>query len=72
LFFHSAFAPLVERILPDLPKLRLAVCFDQELPYAQSFGNWLADTGTISLECSTTDDIVMIVSTGGATGMPKA
>ena len=32
LFFHIAFAPMVERILPDLPKLRLAVCFDQELP----------------------------------------
>src|SRR6202022_936150 len=55
LFFHSAFAPMVERILPDLPKLRLAVCFDQELPYAQSFGNWLADTKDDFFECSTTD-----------------
>jgi acyl-CoA synthetase (AMP-forming)/AMP-acid ligase II len=71
LFFHSAFAPMVERILPDLPKLRLAVCFDQELPYAQSFGNWLADTKDDLFECSTTDDIVMIVGTGGTTGMPK-
>jgi acyl-CoA synthetase (AMP-forming)/AMP-acid ligase II len=71
LFFHSAFAPMVERILPDLPKLRLAVCFDQELSYAQSFGKWLGGTIDDGFECSATDDIVMIVGTGETTGMPK-
>jgi fatty-acyl-CoA synthase len=71
LFFHSDFAPMVERILPDLPKLRSAVCFDRELPFASSFGNWLAGVGDDFFQCHPIDDIAMLPGTGGTTGTPK-
>ena len=41
LIFHSAFAEMVEKMLPDLPKLAQAVCLDADLPFATSLGVWL-------------------------------
>ena len=37
LLFHSSFAAMVETVRQDLPKLRVLVCLDQELPFAPSF-----------------------------------
>jgi fatty-acyl-CoA synthase len=42
LLFHSSFAPMVEAVRPELPKLRTLVCLDTELPFAPSFEKWLA------------------------------
>ncbi len=36
LIFQSAFAPLVEQIAPQLPKLTVLVCLDADLPEAPS------------------------------------
>ena len=38
LLFHSSFAPMVDKLRPDLPKLRKLVCLDTETSFAPSFG----------------------------------
>ena len=43
LIFQAAFAPLVTKILPDLPKLATLVCLDGDHPSATPFELWLAD-----------------------------
>ena len=43
LIFQAAFAPLVAKILPDLPKLTTLVCLDGEHPSATPFDRWIAD-----------------------------
>src|SRR5437868_15205794 len=40
LIFQAAFAPLVARIRPDLPKLTALVCLDGEPPGAVPFDLW--------------------------------
>ena len=42
LIFQGAFAPLVARIAPDLPKVTTLVCLDQEVPGATGFGAWVS------------------------------
>jgi fatty-acyl-CoA synthase len=71
LIYQSAFASLVERILPDLPAVRLAVCLDQPQPGAPSLATWLAGTDDAPIEIAPPDDLVMIAGTGGTTGVPK-
>ncbi len=71
LLFQSSFAPLVERIVPDLPKLTTLVCLDGDAPGAVPFARWLADLPTAPWEAPTVDDVVMIAGTGGTTGTPK-
>ena len=41
LIFQRAFAPLVERIAGDLPRLTTIVCLDGDVPMATSFRQWL-------------------------------
>src|SRR5246500_3628384 len=41
LIFQAAFASLVAKILPDLPKLTTLVCLDGEPPDATPFGLWI-------------------------------
>ncbi len=41
LIFQRAYAPLVERIAGDLPKLTTIVCLDGDVPVATSFRQWL-------------------------------
>src|SRR5438094_8746901 len=41
LIFQAAFAPLVAKILPDLPKLTTLVCLDGEPPNATPFELWI-------------------------------
>ncbi len=42
LIFHSAYAAMVERMIPDLPKLGALVCLDKSTAYAPSLDDWLA------------------------------
>src|SRR5882757_8347828 len=42
LLFHSGFAPMVDKLRPDLPKLRKLVCLDTDMSFAPSFERWLA------------------------------
>ncbi|NBH02123.1 long-chain fatty acid--CoA ligase [Amycolatopsis sp. SID8362] len=64
LIYQSSFAPLVEQLRPDLPKLKTAVCLDDG-----SFEDWLGDAAP--WEAPPVDDVVMLVGTGGTTGRPK-
>ncbi|MGH3195828.1 MAG: AMP-binding protein, partial [Streptosporangiaceae bacterium] len=85
LIFQAAFAPLVTKILPGLPKLTTLVCLDGEHPSARPFNQWLADlpaepwqagppdeqAGPPDGQAGPPDDMVMLVGTGGTTGRPK-
>ncbi|WP_166300097.1 AMP-binding protein [Bradyrhizobium sp. 2S1] len=71
LLFHSSFAPMVEAVRQDLPKLRTLVCLDTELPFAPSFDRWLSGLADDPYERDTIDDLAMIPGTGGTTGKPK-
>ncbi|MFB6446302.1 AMP-binding protein [Bradyrhizobium tunisiense] len=71
LLFHSSFAPMVEAVRPELPKLRTLVCLDTELPFAPSFEKWLAGLADEPYQRETIDDLAMIPGTGGTTGKPK-
>ncbi len=61
LLFQSGFAPLVEQIRPDLPKLTTLVCLDAELPFAPSFDGWMAGLADDAIEREPVDDLAMIV-----------
>jgi fatty-acyl-CoA synthase len=78
LIFQGAFAPLVERIAPDLPKLRVKVCLDAASPLGPMFDDWLRDRQNAGPQSDpadgpvdSPDETVMIVGTGGTTGVPK-
>jgi fatty-acyl-CoA synthase len=71
LLFHSAYAPLVVQIRPELPKLTALVCLDQALPFAPSLDQCLEGVADAPLEVATIDDVAMIAGTGGTTGSPK-
>ncbi|WP_158817666.1 AMP-binding protein [Methylocapsa sp. S129] len=71
LIFHSAYAPLVEEMRADLPKLSLLVCLDRPMPFAPALETWLEGVGDEPLQVETIDDIAMIAGTGGTTGQPK-
>ena len=71
LIFQAAFAPLVTKIMPELPKLTTLVCLDGELAGAVSFDQWLAGLIPGPWQAEPVDDIGMLVGTGGTTGRPK-
>jgi fatty-acyl-CoA synthase len=71
LIFQGAFEPLVERILPDLPKLTTVVCLDGKAATATAFEDWLDGASAEPWQGTHSDDTVMIVGTGGTTGRPK-
>ena len=71
LIFQGAFAPLVARIAPDLPKVTTLVCLDQEVPGATGFGAWVSGLADGPWHADPVDDIAVIAGTGGTTGRPK-
>ncbi len=71
LIFHSAFAEMVEKMLPDLPKLVEVVCLDAELSFAKSLSAWLDGADESPFSRAPLDDVAMIPGTGGTTGKPK-
>jgi acyl-CoA synthetase (AMP-forming)/AMP-acid ligase II len=71
LIFQAAFAPLVARIRPDLPKLTTLVCLDGEPPGATPFDLWTGPEPAEPWQAEPPDDMVMLVGTGGTTGRPK-
>src|SRR6202007_858311 len=70
LLFHSDFAAMVEKIRPNLTKLRALVCLDAALPFAAAFDAWLSNDASF-FEREPVDDLVMLPGTGGTTGKPK-
>jgi acyl-CoA synthetase (AMP-forming)/AMP-acid ligase II len=71
LIFQAAFAPLVARILPDLPKLTTLVCLDGQAPGATPLDHWLDGLPGAPWQTEPIDDVVALVGTGGTTGRPK-
>jgi fatty-acyl-CoA synthase len=76
LIFQAAYAPLVTKILPDLPKLTTLVCLDGSgeaalVPRSVPFRRWLAGAPAGPWQAEPVDDIIMLVGTGGTTGRPK-
>jgi fatty-acyl-CoA synthase len=71
LIFQAAFAPLVAKIRPDLPKLTALVCLDGEPPGATPFDLWIGSEAAEPWQAGPPDDVVMLVGTGGTTGRPK-
>src|SRR6201996_7748982 len=74
LIFAAAFAPLVAKIAPGLPKLATLVCLagaPSAVPGAVAFDGWLDGAGDEPWQADPVDDVVMIAGTGGTTGKPK-
>ncbi len=74
LIFQAAFAPLVAKIRPDLPKLTTLVCLDGEpksVAGAIPFDLWIAPEPAEPWQADPPDDMAMLVGTGGTTGRPK-
>src|SRR5437868_8091466 len=71
LLFHSGFAPMVDKLRPDLPKLRELVCLDTEISFAPSLERWLAGVDGQPFHRDPVDDLALIPGTGGTTGKPK-
>ncbi|UVH55551.1 AMP-binding protein [Variovorax paradoxus] len=71
LIFHSNYAPLVEQMRSDLPKVTTLVCLDKAQPFAPSLDQWLGDAGDAPIDVQVVDDVAMIAGTGGTTGQPK-
>ncbi|MEU4666867.1 AMP-binding protein [Amycolatopsis sp. NPDC023774] len=79
LLVQSSFAPLVSRILPDLPAVKTVVCLDGSMPGAVSLPEWLDGLDGLGaalcdmspFEAAPPDDVALLVGTGGTTGRPK-
>jgi acyl-CoA synthetase (AMP-forming)/AMP-acid ligase II len=71
LIFHSAYAPMVEKMRAGLPKVRVLVCIDQPCAFAPSLAQWLEGASDEPIDLPTLDDLAMIAGTGGTTGQPK-
>jgi acyl-CoA synthetase (AMP-forming)/AMP-acid ligase II len=75
LFFQKEFAAVVAELRPRLPKIRLWICIDAELPEftgAQSLMQWVADQPATAPGVPVDlDDVVVVSATGGTTGRPK-
>jgi len=75
LFFQKAFAPIIAELKPRLPKIRLWICIDGDLPDhadTQSLDQWVGNQSAEKPEVDfDADDVVMVSATGGTTGLPK-
>jgi acyl-CoA synthetase (AMP-forming)/AMP-acid ligase II len=75
LFFQKYFAPVIAELKPRLPKVRLWICIDDELPDfpgARSLAGWVQGQSTRKPNVPVDlDDVVTLSATGGTTGRPK-
>jgi fatty-acyl-CoA synthase len=75
LVFQAGFAPLVERIRHDLPRLTTLVCLDGAVDGALTWEQFLDDPDGLAVEPivdrPAVEDLAMIAGTGGTTGRPK-
>jgi fatty-acyl-CoA synthase len=70
LIFQGSFTPLVKEIRADLPGLTTLVCLDATVDGTLGWDEFLA-LGTGSVDEPSTEDLALIVGTGGTTGRPK-
>lgn len=69
--FQAPYAPLVERIRGDLPRVGTWVCLDAEVDGALTWDAFLAEGRDTQVDETAVDDLAMVVGTGGTTGRPK-
>lgn len=74
--FHSAFAPILAEVLPDLPEVQLLVQVPDDsgnelLPDAIEYEHLLAASSPERPDLEWSPDDLYILYTGGTTGMPK-
>jgi acyl-CoA synthetase (AMP-forming)/AMP-acid ligase II len=75
LFFQKYFATVIAGLQPRLPKIKHWICVDGDAPEvtgAVSLMAWIGKQPTTRPNVAVDmDDVVMLSSTGGTTGMPK-
>ncbi len=72
IFFQQYYAEAIAVIRPQLPKVKLWICIDGELPDAPSLSRWVGDQPFTNPSVAVDlDDVIWIGSTGGTTGKPK-
>ncbi len=73
LIFQAAFAPLVDKIRAELPKVRTWVCLDASVEWALTWDDFIGPDDAVGRPADEpyVDDLAMIVGTGGTTGRPK-
>jgi fatty-acyl-CoA synthase len=71
LIFQSSYAPLVDRIRPELAGIHTWVCLDGSAEGAAGWDEFLARGEGGVAEVEPLDDVAAIVGTGGTTGRPK-
>lgn len=74
LVFQQQFAPLVDAIRGDLPRLTTLVCLDGDVEWALSWDDFTGSSSESVASVASVapvDDVAMIVGTGGTTGRPK-
>ncbi|KWN61358.1 class I adenylate-forming enzyme family protein [Burkholderia ubonensis] len=72
LFFQQAFATAIDALRASLPKVKLWLCIDADLPWAPSLATWSAgQPSTMPFVDYDMDDVVTLSATGGTTGAPK-
>ncbi|KAA0024481.1 acyl-CoA synthetase [Antrihabitans cavernicola] len=70
LIYQGSYQALVDKIRPELPKLKTVVCLDGPGADALEFDQWLT-AAEIELVEEPVDDVALLVGTGGTTGKPK-
>jgi acyl-CoA synthetase (AMP-forming)/AMP-acid ligase II len=72
MFFQRQFAEVIAALRPQLPKIRLWICIDADMPDAPSLERWCAEQpATDPRESPDPDDTIALMPTGGTTGLPK-
>jgi acyl-CoA synthetase (AMP-forming)/AMP-acid ligase II len=72
LFYHSAFEPALDAIRKRVPRIRRYVCIDRPGANAPALLDWVREQPASEIDLGTgPDDLVLLQTTGGTTGVPK-
>ena len=71
LIFESSFEQLVQKMLADLPKLKTLICLNKSLAIAPSLAQCMEQIDDSPIEIPVSDDLIILLGTGGTTGQPK-
>jgi acyl-CoA synthetase (AMP-forming)/AMP-acid ligase II len=71
-FFQEDFAAVIAELRPTLPKVKLWICIDADLPDAPSLTRWSAAQPATDPQVPVDlNDVISLSATGGTTGKPK-
>ncbi len=72
LFYHSVFEPAVAEIRKRVPRIQRFVCIDKPGGNAPALTDWAGEQPVTEVDPGTApDDMVLLQTTGGTTGVPK-